>query len=262
MMENSKVLISPKNIEEINKYKKIGITNFLFAIQDFSIGYPEYNIEDLKELDINIYLNINILLDTKKINDFKKLIPQLDFVKGIFFEDVGLYYLLKNENIPLIWNQAHFVINSVSINLWLEKVHSAQLANELTKEEIIYILDNTTKPIVLPVFGHNIAMYSRRALLSNFNKFHNLESVKSGNLTINEDNSFYSIENSNGTALFFSKPFNYYNILNELNDNKILFYYFDLTKYNYEDYLDIINNKFTESEEKFLNNKTIYKLED
>ena len=99
MMKNKKILISPKNIEEIKKYKKIGITNFLFALQDFSIGYPEFTLEELYELDINVYLNINILFDTKKINDFKKIIPKLQFVKGIFFEDVGLYYLLKDSNI-------------------------------------------------------------------------------------------------------------------------------------------------------------------
>ncbi|MDD2505432.1 MAG: hypothetical protein PHF21_04110 [Bacilli bacterium] len=259
-MKNKKILISPKNIEEIKKYKKIGITNFLFALQDFSIGYPEFTLEELYELDINVYLNINILFDTKKINDFKKIIPKLQFVKGIFFEDVGLYYLLKDSNIFLIWATAHFVINSISINSWLTRVDSAKISNELTKGEIEIIINKTTKPLVLPVFGYNEAMYSRRMLLTNFNRYKGYKMMKNGLLSTNSNNEFNIIENANGTILFYKKPFNYIKIINNLNQDNILFYYIDASKINNFKLEEMLN--YNNSEEKFLNKKTIFKLEE
>lgn len=258
MMENSKVLININNLDEIDKFKEIGITNFLFALKDFSIGYEEFDVDILKKLDINIYLNINIIMDSKKINDFKKLIKNLSFVKGVFFEDIGVYNLLKETKIPLFWNQSHFVINSVSINSWLTRVESAVLSSELTFEEIDYILSKTTKPIVLPIFGYNMAMYSRRSLLTNYNDFHQLKPLNKAYIGAS-DSMFIIKENNNGTALFYGKPFNYYHIISKLPANKIYYYLFDGS---FKDYLKIINNENIISEEKFLNKKTIYKLED
>ncbi|MDD4187374.1 MAG: U32 family peptidase [Bacilli bacterium] len=258
MRENSKVLININNLDEINKFKEIGITNFLFALQDFSIGYKEYTLDVLKKLNVNIYLNINIIMDTKKIAEFKKIIKDLYFIKGIFFEDIGVYNLLKEENIPLFWNQSHFVINSISINSWLTRVDSAVLANELMQEEIKYILSKVIKPVVVKIFGYNIAMYSRRTLLTNYNNVHKLSSINKAYLEAN-NNIFIAKENNNGTVLFYSKPFNYYHIINELDSNKIYYYLFDAS---FTDYLKIINNEYKISDEKFLNNKTIYKLED
>lgn len=261
-MKNDKILLSINNLDDIKEYKKIGITNFLFAIKDFSVGYPSFNIEEIKRIDGNIFLNINIIMDTKKINDFKKIIYQLDFIKGIFFEDVGLYYLLKDTNIPLIWNQAHFVVNSRSINFWLNKVKSASLVNELTLEEIKYILNNTTKPLILPVFGLNIAMYSRRSLLTFFNKYNNLKLIKNGYLKLdNPKISFKVKENKNGTVLYYAKLFNYLPYLKEINDNKILYYLINHPDINVEMVNDLLNRKEIISEEKFLKEKTIYKLE-
>ncbi|MDD2409186.1 MAG: U32 family peptidase [Bacilli bacterium] len=261
-MKNNKILISLNNLNDIAKYKEIGITNFLFALEDFSIGYQTFMLKELEDLDINVYLNINIVIDTKKIIEFKKIINKLTFVKGIFFEDVGLYYILKDTKIPLIWNQAHFVINSRSINFWLERVESASLANELTTDEIKYILNNTNKPLVMSVYGLNMAMYSRRYLLTYFNKYNNLKLVKSGFLNVNnQNNSFYIIENKNGTALFYNKPFNYIPYLNEFDDQKILFYLINHPQINFDMVNNLINHKEIISEEKFLKEKTIYKLE-
>lgn len=261
-MKNNKILIYLNNLEDIAKYKEIGITNFLFALEDFSIGYQTFKLNELANLDINVYLNINIIMDTKKIAKFKKLINKLTFVKGIFFEDVGLYNILKNTKIPLIWNQAHFVINSKSINFWLERVESASLANELTIDEIKYILNNANKSLIMSVYGLNIAMYSRRYLLSYFNKYNNLKIIKNGFLNVNnQDNSFYIIENKNGTALFYNKVFNYIPYLNEIDDQKIKFYLINHPHINFEIVNDLINHKEVISEEKFLKTKTIYKLE-
>ena len=47
MMKKQKVLININNLEEINEYKKIGINNFLFALEGFSIGYNSFDVNDI-----------------------------------------------------------------------------------------------------------------------------------------------------------------------------------------------------------------------
>ena len=96
-MKTNKLIININNLTEIEEYKKIGITNFLFAIEDFSIGYATFSLEELRKIDANIYLLINRMMDNEAILALKKL--DLSFTKGIFFEDVGVFQTLKDKNI-------------------------------------------------------------------------------------------------------------------------------------------------------------------
>lgn len=256
----NKVIVRVNNLKEVNTLKEKGISNFLFPLEKFSIGYQTFTLEEIKDLKVNIYLLINREFDNITLNEFKK-IKDLSFVKGIFFEDIAVYMLLKGTGIPLIWSTMHFVINSRSINFWLAKVCSARLSNELTKEEIQTILKNVTKPVVLDVYGQNIAMYSRRKLLSNFFLAHQ-ENPKE-NLTLTTDNhiSFKTFENEYGTVFFYKTSFNYTKILEEIDDSKILLYLYDIEDNTPEELLDIINKKEITSFNRFLEEPTIYKLE-
>ncbi len=256
----NKVIVRVNNLKEVNTLKEKGISNFLFPLEKFSIGYQTFTLEEIKDLKVNIYLLINREFDNITLNEFKK-IKDLSFVKGIFFEDIAIYMLLKDTSIPLIWSTMHFVINSRSINFWLAKVSSARLSNELTKEEIQTILKNVTKPVVLDVYGQNIAMYSRRKLLSNFFLTH--QEKPKENLTLTTDNhiSFKTFENEYGTVFFYKTSFNYTKILEEIDDSKILLYLYDIEDNTPEELLDIINKKETTSFNRFLEEPTIYKLE-
>ena len=74
------------------------------------------------------------------------------------------------------------------------------------------------------------------------------------------DTNFYTFE-KNGTALFYNRPFNYIPYLNEFDDQKILFYLINHPQINFDMVNNLINHKEIISEEKFLKEKTIYKLE-
>ena len=256
---NNKLLINIQNLEDIKDYKKIGITNFLFAIKDFSLSDNCFEINELKDIDANIYLNFNRILNTKEIENFKKIIPELVFAQGILFEDVGIYQVLKATNIPLIWHQKHFVINSKSINFWLDRVESAVLSNELTKEEIETILNNVKKPVILPVYGYNQAMYSKRALLTSFSQAKSIKPLTNANLKIDDKHGFIAKEVGSETVFYYHKPFNYLSYINELTDNKIKLYLIDSFE-PAKDMIKLINgdNALTEQ---FLENQTIYKLD-
>ena len=58
-MKKEKILINIEDLNDYYEYKKIGYNNFLFAIDEFSIGYNSFKISDIKELDCNKYLLIN-----------------------------------------------------------------------------------------------------------------------------------------------------------------------------------------------------------
>ena len=261
-MKNNKILIRINEFCEIEKYKKLGISNFLFPLKDFSIGYNAFTINELSNLDVNVYLLINRVLDNKAVDEFKQISNNLSFAKGIIFEDIGIYQIMKDKNIPLIWNQNHFAVNSVSINIWLKKIESVVVSNELEKSELEYVLNNVNKKVILPIFGLNMSMYSRRYLLSFYNEFKGLKDIKRAIIKTNNGHEFIAVENEYGTVLFYKKYFNLINEVNNFNDDNILFYYVDPNMVSFDDMKDILEGKSEEFANPFYENKTVYRIGD
>ena len=91
----NKIIININKLTEIEEYKKIGITNFLFAVKDFSIGYQSFLIDEIKNIDANIYLLFNRIMDTKTIEqlkDIKKPLKMLIKVDSI--KELKLYIMM------------------------------------------------------------------------------------------------------------------------------------------------------------------------
>lgn len=256
MMPKSKLLINIRDLKEIEEYKKIGDFNFLFAVQDFSIGYPAFSLTTIPE---DSYLLMNRILDTEAIEILKEKINVLKKFKGIFFEDIGVYQILKDTGIPLIWFQNHFATNFSSINFWLNQgCLSAVLSNEITEEEILTIFNTIDKPLVFPIFGKNQIMYSRRTLLNNFSQHFSLEAREEAEIQ-NGDNKFLLRENKYGTAVFNCAYFNYMPLIEKLNDEKVLYYMILNLDLSIEEIKDILNGK-PFGTDGFLNKKTVYKM--
>ena len=257
----NKLLVRVNNIEEIEILNKKGISNFLFPLEGFSIGYNTFKLEELQNLNVNVYLLLNRLFDNNDVNNFKNIKEKLNFVSGIFFEDIAVYMILRDTNINLVWNSMHAVISSCSVNSWLSRVGSASLSNELTKEEIKYILDKASKPLVISVFGQNPVMYSRRNVITNYNLSKKINLPKKMIVEANIDSQFVAIENEYGTIFFNNKYFDYREFVKSLDDSKILFYYFDIADLSVLELENIIDGMNVLSDNRFLNKKTIYKLE-
>ncbi len=261
-MKKDKIIVRINNLDEIEKYEKVGITNFLFALEGFSVGYNTFNLEDLKKLSGSIYLLINRIFDKEALDNFLKIKEGLSFVKGIFFEDIAVYQVLKNEDISLFWNQMHAPVSKEAINVWLDRVSGVVLANELVKDEINYILNNVKGNIILPVLGLNSAMYSRRYLLTNYNVFKGFKLIKKAILKTGQDTEFLAVENRYGTMFFYHKYFNLIHEINNFNDDKIKFYYVDPNELTADDILEAINGKKIDFDNRFYENKTIYRIGD
>lgn len=261
----SNILINVDNLEYINDYEKAGITAFLFSLEDYSVGYNTYSIEQINKINVsNKYIMINRILDCKSIDELEIILPKLKGIKGIVYEDIGVYKIVKklNLNIELIYYQNHFGTNIESINFWTQKVDSMFVSNEITKEEILNILEKSNKKLVLHLYGYNQVMYSRRLLLTNWSEEFN---IPYKNQNIIEDTAthvkFRAIENKYGTVMYSEKIFNGSELF---NNDKVKFYYINPTMIEHNIIMDFLNNIKTHKNEQedtgFLYKETIYKL--
>ncbi|MBR1416268.1 MAG: U32 family peptidase [Bacilli bacterium] len=254
----TKFLVSINNIDDIKEYKKVGITTFLFALKDYSIGYKDYSIEEINSINEKKYVLINRVLNTKEIDDLKLIISKLN-VDGIIFEDVGLINVLKEYKLEKILFINHFNTNSESINCWLEYVDSVVLSNELTFDEYKYIVSKVNKEVIINIFGYNQIMYSKRKLLSNYNEQFNLDNTYSNEIKDqNSDVKFKILEQNNETLILSNNIFDGRRLLSLSN---IKYYYLNTSLIDTSVVLDFINNKeIKNSDEGFLDKMSYYKL--
>lgn len=258
MMKMSKILININNLNEIEEYKKIGITNFLFAVELFSIGYKTHTLSDIP---YTAYLLINRVLDCEAVDEIKKLKDELLKYKGIIFEDLAIYNMFKDENIELIWYQNHFQTNYASINYYLNHgCTSAVISNEITESEILDIVASSSKPLVLTILAKNQIMYSRRHLLTNFNKHNNLENYNDMILEEKATSShFRAKENEFGTIIYNDEYFNYVPLMQKVDDEKVKFYLILNQNLKIDEIKEILEGKPFGSSG-FLNKKTVYRM--
>ena len=208
----SNILIYVDDINHIDDYRKAGVTAFLFALEGYSVGYNTYTLEEIKKIDVsNKYVIINRVLDCESVDKLKKILPELKDIKGIVYEDIAVYSLIKELKLEVetIFYQNHFATNVNSVNFWLDRVDSIFISNEITKEEIKNIVDNVKKNVVLHLFGYNQVMYSRRKLLSNWSEFFNIDKKNTNVITDRATKvKFRAIENEYGTVMYSDKIFN------------------------------------------------------
>lgn len=258
----NKILITIKNIKEIDHYKNIGINAFVFPVGEYSIGFDKYftiaEVNDLK-LD-NSYIIFNRILDCNDVDSLKK-IDNFKHIKGIIFDDLAVFNIFKNRNLELIYLNSHFNTNTLSINYWLkEGIDEVVLSNEITKEEIKDIVDNIDGMAIVQVFGLNMAMYSRRTLISNYNKFYNMENEKLLDIRSN-NNDFIVLEEEKGTVIFNKNIYNAMELIDYLNNDKIKYFYINTSFIDNDIIYKILNgDKIDDIDTGFLYKETIYKL--
>lgn len=263
----SNILIYVDNIEHISDYRKAGISAFLFALKDYSIGYNTYTLEEINKIEVsNKYILLNRVLDCKDIDKLKEILPNFTNIKGIIYEDIGIYQLIKelNLDIELIQFQNHFGTNTSSLNFWLDRVDSMFVSNELTKDEISTILENVKKPVCLHLFGYNQVMYSRRKLLTNWSEEFDIP-YKNTNIIIDKATKvgFRAVENEYGTVMYSERIFNGKELINKEN---VKYFYINTMMIDHNEVMDFINNinsHYSSNEDNgFLEKETIYKLKE
>lgn len=224
----------------------------LYPLKSFCVGYDEYY--DIEE--INDFVLVNRILDDESLDELEIILKNSN-IKGIVFDDLGIIEIVKDLAITKILILDHLATNVKSINYYLEFVDSIIVSNDLTKEEIKFIVDNSNKELVLNVFGLKTLMYSRRTLLTNYNLYHKEDIER--NIKASIDGKPFIIKENNYGTVFYSGT--YYNAL-ELLELPAFYYWYNLIDMDYEDAIKLINSNEVnvESNTGFLNQKTVYKL--
>lgn len=255
----SKPLIIVQNNSIIKKVKEVTKATFLFPVEGFCVGYPTtYKIEDITEF--GAYILVNRVLDEKSINELKIVISNLPKnIKGIVFEDIGVLDLVKDLDITKILYQNHLNASFLSVNSFLKHVDSIVVSTDITLDEIKLITSKATKKLVIPVFGYQQVMYSRRLLLTNFNMHYN-ETVSNPNEITEEilKSKFKIYENEYGTVIYNNLPF----YGEELLKMDALYHLVNTVFLCDEDVISFINGEklLFETTRCFLDKKTIYKI--
>ena len=241
--------------------KEYDNVNYVFPLSSFCVGFIKtYNIEDIKVS--NAYLYLNRLLDTLSINALKDILYNLPSnIKGIIFEDLGVYELVKDLKLTKILYTVHSNCNYQTINAYLKKVDSVVISPDITLDETKEILKMVDKKVVLYGLGHLSYMYSRRTLNTNYalNFGYQADEI----LKLNESISnmpFFSVENNYGTVLYDDKIYNAHMLKDEDNVLAFLINSFETNLDTDELIKAFLNNKIEKQTTGFLQQKTIYKL--
>ena len=72
-------LISINNLTDIDKYKKVGGSAFLFALDSYTIGYNTFTIEEINSIQNETkYVLINRLLSSRDIINIETILPKIE----------------------------------------------------------------------------------------------------------------------------------------------------------------------------------------
>lgn len=262
-MTNDKILLNVKSLESLAEYEKLGISNFLFPLKGFSVGYDDFSYDEIESTGKHAFVLLNRLLTDDDIDKFEKMrIPSN--VEGFVVEDIGLYEFLSKSEKKVILFQNHLNANRETVSYWLNHFDSLVISTDITEEEIISIMNRASKPLILYTLGKPMIMYSRRKLITNFYDYYKKE--KKNEVTLDDPKgefSFFLRETEYGTSAFNSKILDSTSIIENLPKNKILFYLCDAQTVGDENMIKVLKGeKIANTTEGFLHKKTVFRIGD
>lgn len=225
-----KLLIEPQSKNKLYQDKVDGL---ILSLKDYAVQSPiYYTVEEIKKIreensNIELFININKNILNNDIEPLKELLLELDKlnINGIFYYDLAILKLKKELNLKtdLVWSQTHMVNNYKTCNYYHSKgVKYALLGKEITLEEIIEILKNTTIIPMVEVVGLPSVAFSKRKLITNFYKDINKEPKEVLDVVEKVTNSTYELtEDNNGTSFFLKEVINGTSVIKELYDNNL-----------------------------------------
>ena len=152
--------------------KDVVFNNLILPLKDYSIGFDVYyTVSEINSLSrkLNISVIINKFLHKEDIKNIINIINELeiDNIKYIFVEDLGLVSLLGNDKVVV--SQNHIINNYDSINYFKSLGYSNILVNnDLTINELKEIISKTSSNLFMYFISKNNLMYSKRRLLTAF----------------------------------------------------------------------------------------------
>lgn len=218
----TELLVTPKSVKHIETLIEKGADAFVIGEQKFGLRLAgEFNREALIEAVELIhkhgkkaYVAVNGIFHNYHLNALKSYIDFLHEVKVdriIFGDPAVVMYVNEQENpILLNWDAEALVTNYFQCNYWGEKgAQRAQLARELSLDEILNIKKHADVEIEVQVHGMTCMFQSKRMLLGNYFTFQERQMKIHRNKVANElllydeerDNKYPVFEDYNGTHI-------------------------------------------------------------
>lgn len=281
-----KVLVNINHIDDINNSSDA----YLAGIRDFSVNMPSFDIDSIKNIidccnnkHKDIFIGINKNIHEEELDSLKKILMELDKyqVTGIIFYDMALLQLKKELKLHnnLVWGQEHMTTNSSTINFFYQKgVKYTLLSSELSYDELNEIVNESKSKLIIPLFGYQSMMVSRRKLINNYLSTFNIKNNDQLRYMSKEGKRYALEENNGGTIVYSSYILNglkealkitkkdNYIYLNSFNiPGNIFKEVIDIYKDTNESNVDINEEKINKllegkTDKGFLYHETVYKV--
>lgn len=248
---NKLVTVTNKDYEAL---KGEDIT-LVFPLKDFCVGYEYYfEIEEIED-----FVLVNRILNDEELNKLEVILKNSK-IKGILFDDLGIIDIVAKLDIEKILILDHLANNTKSVNYYLEYFDSVVVSSDLEESEIRKIVANANKEVIVYVFGLKGLMYSRRNLVSNYEKYHHLE--EKAVLDSSIDGKYFKVIDSEFGTKFYAYP--YYDGSSLLDLDNVSYVWYDPILLGIEDTKRVLKKDFKDIETSkiFLTKKTVYKVGD
>lgn len=251
--------------------KDVVFNNLILPLKDYSIGFDVYyTVSEINSLSrkLNISVIINKFLHKEDINNITNIINELeiDNIKYIFVEDLGLVSLLDNNKVVV--SQNHIINNYDSINYFKSLGYSNILVNnDLTINELKEIISKTSSNLFMYFISKNNLMYSKRRLLTAFSNYKNSDISKKEVITEKVSNHKLIIkEEKCGTCIFNKRIFAGNKYMSELSSVNKIVNLSNMDEFETKTilkYMDKVNlSDYIEIDDYFLDNVIPYKVGD
>lgn len=251
--------------------KDVVFNNLILPLKDYSIGFDVYyTVSEINSLSrkLNISVIINKFLHKEDINNITNIINELeiDNIKYIFVEDLGLVSLLDNNKVVV--SQNHIINNYDSINYFKSLGYSNILVNnDLTINELKEIISKTSSNLFMYFISKNNLMYSKRRLLTAFSNYKNSDISKKEVITEKVSNHKLIIkEEKCGTCIFNKRIFAGNKYISELSSVNKIVNLSNMDEFETKTilkYMDKVNlSDYIEIDDYFLDNVIPYKVGD
>jgi hypothetical protein len=251
--------------------KDVVFNNLILPLKDYSIGFDVYyTVSEINSLSrkLNISVIINKFLHKEDIKNIINIINELeiDNIKYIFVEDLGLVSLLDNNKVVV--SQNHIINNYDSINYFKSLGYSNILVNnDLTINELKEIISKTSSNLFMYFISKNNLMYSKRRLLTAFSNYKNSDISKKEVITEKVSNHKLIIkEEKCGTCIFNKRIFAGNKYISELSSVNKIVNLSNMDEFETKTilkYMDKVNlSDYIEIDDYFLDNVIPYKVGD
>lgn len=244
-----KIVCSIYQIEQLHRLKDT-IDYAILMVPNISLNYMDLDIDLAISYCLDNHIGIILAIDKlylpKEIDLISKFIDKYQNLCDYFYiTDLGIGNLMitkKCQN-KVIFDPKTMICNSLDLNIYNSLGFEALgLSSEITKEDILSIYDKTKANIFYQIFGYRLMFYSKRNLISLYEKKNNALYPHEAYLKEATRNDYFPIlENENGTLIYRSYLISYMEYLDEIKDLKYGFiesYLLDLDK------LEIITKTF------------------